>query len=397
MKRVHSLFLIFFIICGFFVPLSVFIILLSSLNKIDNTHKKLTLSPKILTSNVEKTTEHKYPTTLKTPKMVKGVYLTGYSFANNLSRNNLINLAQETEINTFVIDIKDASGKLMFTPGSETLKDVPTSKISIENELHKKILSELQEKEIYTIARITTFQDNTAVKTFPALSLKNKNGVVWKNWQGISWLDMTNKDSWKLPVEQAKEAVLLGYDEVQFDYIRFPSDGNLWNIKYKNPPQDKEKYKILSEFFEYIDKELEETKIPTSIDLFGLTYEKWIDKNYDLNIGQRLVDASKFFDYISPMVYPSHYPAGYLGIQNPASSPYQIIDWAMKAGNSILGHTTSTAPQTRPWLQDFDIGAVYTADLVRAQIDASEKNNASGWILWNPRNRYTVGALKSTK
>ncbi len=397
MRKSSSSFLVFFIICGFIVPLSIFIVLLSSINKNNISKKMAIITPQIIVADAGQVTKPKFPKRLETPDMVRGIYLTGYTLTNETPRNNLIQLAEKTEINTFVIDIKDSNGKLMFTPNSEVLQPVPISKIGIENDLHKKILSELEEKQIYTIARITTFQDNTAVKTFPELALKNKNGRVWKNWQGIGWLDMTNKESWKIPVEQAKEAVLLGYDEIQFDYIRFPSDGNLWSIKYENLPPEKEKYEILSEFYEYIDEELKETDIPISIDLFGLTYEKWKDKNYDLNIGQRLVDASKYFDYISPMVYPSHYPSGYLGIENPAANPYQVIDWAMKAGNSILGQATSTTPQTRPWLQDFDIGAIYTANLVRAQIDASEKNNASGWILWNPRNRYTTGALKPIK
>jgi len=281
----------------------------------------------------------------------------------------------------------------MFVPESEKLKDVPVSKMSLSNEDHINILNELQDKNIYTIARVTTFQDPTAVKAFPNLSLKNLNGGIWQNWQGITWLDMTNPGSFEISVEEAKEAIMLGYDEIQFDYIRFPSDGNTRQIKYFNLPEGRKKYEALTEFYKYADKELEETGCPISIDLFGLTYEIRNDPEYDLNIGQRLIDASLYFDYISPMVYPSHYPTGYLGLANPAANPYPVVKRAMIAGNQILSQATSTRPQTRPWLQDFDIGANYTAELVRAQINAAEENNASGWLLWNPLNRYTVEAL----
>jgi hypothetical protein len=393
MKKVSITAIVFFIIIGLAIPFGVVFLIIGHFeNKINNEPRSFIsrLDPREIFAEEKKEPK---PKPLPTPEIVKGVYLTGYSFVNSKTLNRLIELTEETEINSFVIDVKDSYGKLMFTPASEKLKDVPISKMAFNNEEHKKTLDELQEKGIYTIARVTTFQDPTAAKTFPDLALKNTWDTTWQNWQGLTWLDMTNEGAWEIPVEQAKEAIALGYDEIQFDYIRFPSDGNTRQIKYSNFPEDKRKYEILREFYKYAHENLDELNIPLSIDLFGLTYEIRQSEHYDLNIGQRVIDAAPYFDYISPMVYPSHYPTGYLGLKNPAAHPYTVVSRAMLAGKTILENASSTNAQSRPWLQDFDIGADYTASLIRAQIKATEESGASGWLLWNPLNRYTIGGL----
>jgi hypothetical protein len=329
---------------------------------------------------------------LKTPEKVKGIYMTGYVFARQDLRNKLIKLVDDTELNALVIDFKDPNGKLMFEPQNDLLKTWPLSQSALSYEAYQKILQELQDKNIYTIARITTFQDSTGANTFRDSALKNKNGGLWLDYRGVSWLDMTNSKSWDLVVTQTKEAVLIGFDEIQFDYIRFPSDGNIKNIAYANFPSDKKKYQILDEFYTYLKANLTELNIPLSIDLFGLTYWQRQDQNYDLGIGQRLVDAGKYFDYISPMVYPSHYYSGILGFANPAAHPYEIVSKAMKDGNIMLANSSSTAG-SRPWLQDFNMGAIYNSEMIKKQIKACNDNNCSGWLLWNAGNKYTTGAL----
>jgi hypothetical protein len=338
--------------------------------------------------------DYTYPQPLNTPKKVKGIYLTGYSFTSKNGRARLIKLIESTELNTMVIDIKDPNNKLMFYPEDELLKPLEVSSAAVDNETTKQILTDLQNRNIYTIARITTFQDNNATIAFPDLTLKNGEGKTWYNWQGIAWLDMTNPNAWELPIAQAKEAAMLGFDEIQFDYIRFPSDGNIKTIVYHTPPENNKRYTTLKLFFEHMEEELKDLPIPLSIDLFGLTYQRHKNPDYDLYIGQRLVDAAEHFDYISPMVYPSHYPNGFLGFANPADHPFEIVDKALMEGNLILNTVTSTTALTRPWLQDFDIGAVYDGPMIKAQIEACDKNNCSGWILWNPRNVYTDEALE---
>lgn len=337
--------------------------------------------------------ESPYPLSLKTPDKVKGIYLTGYTFSSKKRRTELIDLVKNTELNTLVIDFKDPAGKLMFAPISEAIINWPISPAALDRQDYIDILNQLQMENIYTIARITTFQDPTAVKAFPDLALKNKAGGIWLDYKGVSWLDMTSEAVWDLVSVQAKEAALIGFDEIQFDYIRFPSDGNIKQIQYHNFVEGGKRYESIAKFFKYLKTELIDLPIPLSLDLFGLTYQRQSNVEYDLNIGQRLVDAAPYFDFISPMVYPSHYPRGFLAFANPASHPYEVVNEALSEGNFILASTTSAIAKTRPWLQDFDLGANYDKAMIRAQIKASDDNNASGWLLWNASNRYTESAL----
>lgn len=332
------------------------------------------------------------PQQLPTPTKVKGVYMTGYYFASTKLRTSLIKLINDTELNTLVIDFKDPSGKLMFSPQNELLKKWPVSKSALTYTDYQNIIQDLQQQKIYTIARITTFQDPTAAATYRDLALKNNSGGLWQDNRGLTWLDMTNPGSWDLVIAQAQEAAAIGFDEIQFDYIRFPSDGNIKNITYYNLPMGTKKFEALNTFYAYLKDNLKSINIPLSIDLFGLTYWQRSDPNYDLGIGQRLIDAGKYFDYISPMVYPSHYYSGIMGFTNPASHPYEIVNKAIKDGNIILQNSSSSA-QSRPWLQDFNMGATYNSEMIKKQIKACADNNCSGWLLWNASNRYTTGTL----
>ena len=333
-------------------------------------------------------------TSLETPEKVKGIYITGYTFSRKDRIKELSDMIERTELNALIIDIKDPNGYYMFTPENERLKKLPVSKVALDNDEFRVVMDELQEKNIYTIARVLTFQDDRAARLLPEVALKNTSGTNWANWKGIQWLDMTSEEAWEIPVLKAREAIALGFDEIQFDYIRFPSDGNIRTIQYKNPPEDGKKFKTLEKFYQYLSKELEDTGVPISIDLFGLTYQVHANPEYDLGIGQRMIDAIPYFDYISPMVYPSHYPDGYLGYKNPAEFPYQVVNEAMVEGNKILASSTNPKAKSRPYLQDFHLGATYNNSMIRAQIKACDDNNTAGWILWDPRNTYTESAFK---
>jgi hypothetical protein len=205
-------------------------------------------------------------------------------------------------------------------------------------------------------------------------------------------------------VAVAREAFYAGFDEIQFDYIRFPSDGNMSAISYPVYDGEQEKSEVISDFFRYLDKELRvRTGAKISADLFGLTM--WNHEN-DLNIGQKLSPALQHFDYVSPMVYPSHYPDGFNGYGNPALYPYEVIYENLVKGQKVYEtlvgdgeepgvRTLEELATVRPWLQDFDLGAVYTSQMVKAQMKATVDGGGSGWLLWNARNVYTVSALDS--
>lgn len=353
------------------------------------------ISPQVLAENASSTI-FIAKKALPTPALVKGIYMTGYTFSQKARRDKLFNLIARTELNSVVIDFKDPGGKLMVKPLDEHLAKWPLSSVSLKYDDYRAILDDLQSKDIYTIARITTFQDSTAARTYPKLALKNTSGGIWQDYKGVTWLDMTNPEVWKLVAAQIKEAADIGFDEVQLDYIRFPSDGNLKSIAYYNFPSGSKRTAILENFYSYLRQDLADLDIPLSIDLFGLTYQRHPENpSYDMGIGQFLPDAAQYFDYISPMVYPSHYRSPYAGCANPVLCPYAIVNKAMKEGAAIMASSTNPViGSSRPWLQDFNLGAVYTADRVKAQIKAAEDNNVSGWLLWNASNNYTAGALK---
>ena len=332
---------------------------------------------------------------LPMPKMVKGIYMTSDSFVRKESRNRLIKLIEETELNTVVIDIRDRHGKMIFKPLEQKIADTPLSSIAKERTEIIKFLEELQSKNIYTIVRIVTLQDTYSAEKFPNLALKKKNGNIWYNHLGLAWLDMTNPNAWEIPLAYANEAIDLGFDEIQFDYIRFPTDGYLSTIAYKNPPLAGEKWKTMTQVFKFLSENITLKNIPISADIFGFAYHK-SHKNNDLNIGQRVVDATKYFDALSGMVYASHYSDGYMEFANPAEFPGPIVTQAMESGKWLRAQTQKSKSTDRPWLQDFSLGASYGPKRVRAQIDAVEKNGGSGWLLWNARNVYTRGALKSS-
>ncbi len=332
-----------------------------------------------------------YP--LPTPETVKGIYIHAYNFVSPVQRQKYLQFFDSTVLNTAVIDIKDAEGKLLFPPTKSVLSAWPISKSSLSRSAFQEALEIFQSKNVYTIARITTFQEPSAVSAYPHLGIKDKNGQQWKNFHGIDWFDPTKKEVWNLVVAQAKEAFDLGFDEVQFDYIRFPSDGYISRID-KSPLQGRKRFEVLQEFFQYIDENLNEYPQPISLDLFGLTYRQYEDESYDLGIGQRLVDTLPYFDYLSPMIYPSHYGEGHFGIPSPINSPYLLLKESLHDGHSIIENAGYDVSKSRPWIQDFTLhGVKYNAQEVTDQIQAVQETNASGFLLWNARNVYTTQSL----
>ena len=384
----------------------------------------------------QKTPEELYAEALEKSQNTKGVYMTAAVATDNgvgatRLRNGLVDLIQTTELNGVVIDIKETDG--VFLP--ETLKD---------------FISELHEDGIWVIARIVVFNDTVAARANPEMALKRSGGALWLDNRKNGWLDPASPEAWEYIAGIGKKAMDYGFDELQFDYIRFPSDGDVKNIVY--PVYDSKttpKYVVLKSFFEYLNKTLRDYKpdIILSADLFGYV----ATQASDLGIGQRIEDIGHNFDYISFMVYPSHYYAGFqlpadlvrglpavnfpyrsADIKNVASNrPYEIVHRSMlfasdiltgrKATSSLVGANSKSAVATnatttavipdeeikplsrsrlRPWLQDFDLGAdtsrgiYYDAEKVRLQILAAENASTSGWLLWNPSNVYTEEALK---
>ncbi|RJQ31303.1 hypothetical protein C4572_02625 [Candidatus Parcubacteria bacterium] len=324
---------------------------------------------------------------VKTPETVKAVYMTSWVGSTKNLRDKLVKVAEETEINSIVLDIKDYTGKIAFEMNNSVVRGYGSSENRIKD--IKEFIKELHGKNIYVIGRIAVFQDPYLAAKKPEWAAKTKSGAVWKDYKGMAWLDTCSKEVWDYTIAIAREAEAIGFDELNFDYVRFPSDGNMKDLSNHHCNKELTKADLLEGFFYHLRKGLIDLKIPISADLFGMV----ANNADDLNIGQVLERADSYFDYLAPMVYPSHYPAGHLGFANPAARPYEVIKNAMDNGVKRLRAVSSDPNKLRPWLQDFSIGATYDAEMVRKQKQAVYDAGLGSWMLWSPSNRYTEGAL----
>jgi len=339
-------------------------------------------------------------THLPTPEPVKAIYMSQCVVGTPSFRAKLVEVADTTEINSIIIDIKDFSGRLGFNTENPKLKASVSDTcragdiVSFIDFLHK--------KNIYVIGRITVFQDPFMSNLRPDLAVRKiSDGGVWKDHKGLSFIDVGAKEHWEYIAEISRESYKLGFDELNFDYIRFPSDGDMKDTSY-TLSQGRSKPEALEEFFKYLSSQLKPEGIIISADLFGMV----TTNRDDLNIGQVLERALPYFDYIAPMVYPSHYPKTFNGWSDPNKYPYELIKYVMTSAvnraNEFDRSFGTTSPQysansykkLRPWLQDFDYGGTYDIPEVRAQIRGTYDAGLTSWMLWAPSNIYTKGALE---
>lgn len=325
------------------------------------------------------------PSHVKPPDSLRAIYMTSWVAGTHDWRNELVDFIKKTEINGVVIDIKDYTGTISFDTGDPEIKKLGTESPRIRDV--RGFIEELHQNNIYVIGRIAVFQDPVFTKTHIAESVQTKSGALWKDRKGLSFIDPSSSLYRSYIVRLAKASEQVGFDELNFDYIRFPSDGDMKNIAFPlsgNQP----KPDALEGFFKNLHQDLSGIGIPTSADLFGMT----TSNKDDLNIGQVLERAAPYFDYIDPMVYPSHYPPTFQGFKNPAEHPYEVVLFAMKSGADRLRAASTSPLKLRPWLQDFDLGADYDAAKVKAQIKATYDAGLTSWLMWDPGNKYTRGA-----
>lgn len=325
---------------------------------------------------------------VQTPAGVRGVYMTSWTASEKTLRDKLIKLTEETEINSIIIDIKDYTGRIAFLVDDPGIRQIG----STENKIRDIdiLIKELHAKNVYVVGRIAVFQDAYLSNKDQDLAVKKRDGrTIWKDRKGISWLDPCAREVWEYTAAIAREAEEKGFDELNFDYIRFPSDGNMNDIEYSHCDHSLTKADLLESFFHFLKKELGGLGVPLSVDLFGMT----ANNTDDLGIGQVLERADPYFDFISPMVYPSHYPDGYGGFANPSLEPYKIIKTAMTSASIRLKNISSNPNKIRPWLQDFNLGARYDATMIRKEKQAVYDAGLDSWMLWSPSNGYTADAL----
>ena len=323
------------------------------------------------------------------PEHVRGLYLTAWSAGSSRRLEQLIALARRTEINAFVIDIKDASGFVSHTSGVPLAQEIGANGEPRIRDLPG-LLARLQAEGIWPIARIVIVQDPLLAAARPALSVQDSLGRPWVDRHGIVWLNPTQPGVWEYHLDLAEEVVRLGFPEIQWDYVRFPDAPRSELAHARFPGLDRPKEDVIRSFLSYARARLNalDHDVQMTADVFGVTTSA-----KDVGIGQvweRFIDR---VDVALPMVYPSHYYRGSFGYQRPNFYPYEVVRAAME---SALKKSASVegAGRIRPYLQDFDLGQpAYDAPEVRAQIQAAADAGVEEWVLWNPGSRYTEDAL----
>lgn len=313
--------------------------------------------------------------TAPAPDEVKAIYATAYTALSPLRLTVLIDLIKTTELNAIVINVKD---------GERTFLDRRMAAA----------VQQLRAAGIYPIARLVVFQDNELARRNPAVALRRADGSLWSSpsaslraGNGYYWVDPVSRVVWDENVRIAEAALAMGFAEINLDYIRFPGDGKLEQIVYPESNfASTSKTTVIREFLDYFTETIKEAypEAVISADVFGYSFLT----DTDLGIGQRIVDLAEAVDVIAPMIYPSHFSPNTFGYPNPAAEPYEVVRRSLEAG---LGRLLAEGLDVtvRPWLQDFNLGAIYDAAAVREEIRAvGDAGLTAGWMIWSPQNTY---------
>lgn len=310
-------------------------------------------------------------------------------------RQKLVDFVEKSSLNAIVIDIKDSTGGIAFPTDDPLLSPYVSDDCGAYD--MKSFVESLHGKGIYVIGRITVFQDPWYARKHPDLAVQSVKGGVWKNNGGLAFVDVGAKPFWDYIVRLSEVSYRhMGFDELNFDYIRFPSDGPLSEAVYTHSlgraGKDKTKTAAVEEFFKYLHEKVQppgsvvgETAPVMSADLFGMASSH----TDDLGVGQVLESALPYFDYVAPMVYVSHYPKGFNGYDNVNAHVYDIVHSEMKhaaARTKAAGHSET---KIRPWLQSFDYPIPYTPAMVGSQIKALNDASLSSYMFWDAANTYT--------
>ncbi len=362
---------------------------------------------------------------------VRALYVTGHTAGNSLNKENIdaygayvraiiendtekarelfdkaeqankferiIGIALATEINGLVINVKDDNGFITYNSDVEIVQKMneatPIPIKDIEN-----MVKVLKEYDLYLIGRIVAFKDKNFAVLSPEHSIQLKTGGIWldPNSGNIPWVNPFDQYVWDYNIAIAKEASLLGFDEIQFDYVRFPDGAKTYNPITEFPGREgRDKDEAIADFLEYAKNELEPYNVNLSADVFGIVTRTWDD--YPEDIGQTWILMGKHVDNLAPMVYPSHYSTGWYNLENPNAHPYLVVKGAMEEAiekNSSM----KNPPIIRPWIQDFDwAGITYGPDKVREQILAAKELGIFEYMVWNPSNVYDPRAFVPTE
>lgn len=326
------------------------------------------------------------------PQVAKGIYIPAKKI-NDYQK--YITLANETEVNSFVIDVKDDTGYLTFATDNQKLIDKGVVLANPPIKQLDTIINKLCEANIYPIARVVAFKDHVVAKNEPEYAVKQLDGEVYQTSAGDTWLDPYNKENWEYLLEVSLEAARVGFKEIQFDYVRFHESMNESRVVLDD---EISKTEIITEFIKYICENLQKEGIKVAADVFGAVVLSDIDAGI---VGQDFAQMSQYLDYICPMIYPSHYAEGTFGIEYPHADPYSIILKTMKIGqNKVDAIEGEKKAVIRPWLQDFTMKSLepyveYGQEQIKAQIQGANDAGIDEWLFWNAAGNYTEEGLKA--
>ena len=321
------------------------------------------------------------------PFTPKGIYLSSYGISSLKLRNAALDLVRDTQINTFVIDLKTDTAMVTYKTAVPLAGEIGAQKLVLKKDLPE-LIAKLHEQGIYTIGRIVTFKDTLLAQAHPELAIKTASGELFRDREGLAWVDANQTKVWDYNVALAEEAAQMGFDEVQFDYVRFPDKRGL---VFSKPNTEENRVAAINGLLTAARKKLEPYNVFLSADIFG--YVAWnLD---DTEIGQRIVDVMQHVDYASPMLYPSGFQFGIPGYRDPVAHSHEIIYRSLERARV---RANVDPVRFRPWLQAFKDYAFdrrhFGQDEIQQQISAAERFGSSGWLLWNPRNVYVAENIK---
>lgn len=317
---------------------------------------------------------------------VRGIYVPAPPLADPNTLADYLSLLDRTELNALVVDVKDDFGRLTYQTANPTAL-AAGARYPVLGDLSA-FAARLHEHGVYAIGRLVVFKDSRMAGYRPDWAIQKAGGGIWENEGGEAWLNPYNRAVWDHLVEVALEITAAGFDEVQFDYVRFPTDGDVDSAVY--PGQDERtRRQVIAEFLSYVRQKLEPRGVRFSADVFGMV----TSYRNDFGIGQYLEELAPLVHVLSPMLYPSHWERGNLDLPNPDRDPYQTVLRSLGNGRERLAAAGLARTVVRPFLQDFDYKSRYGAEEVRAQIQATYDAGYDEWLLWNAAGVYTEGAL----
>src|SRR5216117_649513 len=329
---------------------------------------------------------------LPAPASIKALYVNAWAFGSP-KLWQLVRLADETEINAFVIDVKDDTGCMLYPSAVPTAQEIGANACTRAKDARAR-LDTLVAHGIYPIARFVVAKDPLLAERKPGWSVQHRDGGLWRDRIGMAWVDAYNDSVWIYAAQLAREAVKLGFQEVQFDYVRFPDEPRerLETAVFPARRPGQSQRDAVRAHIALLRDRLRPLGAPVTFDIFGLT----ASATGDLGIGQVWEDFIAVADVVLPMVYPSHYYRGAYGFARPNAEPYRVVRNALREAFDRSRPRGSSA-EIRPYLQAFTLGRRlprYTPFEIREQIRAAEELGITSWVLWNPRSVYQRGSLR---